>query len=164
MTFIVAFLADHGARPGEISSFWVVLGAAAIAGGFAWPPLIARLRGGRALATVLAVVATGALLPLVSGSAVAALASAALFGASFLAVVTASTAVARRSLVQHHWTPAIGTLMVAFAIGQCFGPVLAGVVSDGPAGLRLGLGLSAGLLALAALIALTQPHVRPAET
>jgi hypothetical protein len=38
MTFIVAFLAGHGARPGEISSFWVVLGAAAIAGGFAWPP------------------------------------------------------------------------------------------------------------------------------
>jgi predicted MFS family arabinose efflux permease len=163
MTFIVAFLAGHGARPGEIRSFWVVLGAAAIAGGFAWPPLIARLRGGRAVATVLAVVATGALLPLASGSAVAALTSAALFGASFLAVVTATTAVARRSLVQRHWTSAIGTLMVAFAIGQCFGPVLAGLLSDGPAGLRLGLSLSAALLAASAVIALTQPHVEPAE-
>jgi predicted MFS family arabinose efflux permease len=163
MTFIVAFLAGHGARPGEISSFWVVLGVAAIAGGFAWPPLIARLRGGRGLAAVLAVVATGALLPLVSGSAAAAMISAALFGASFLAVVTATTAVARRSLVQHHWTPAIGALMVAFAVGQCFGPVLAGVLSDGPAGLRLGLSLSAGLLVAGAIVALTQPHVEPAE-
>ena len=163
MTFIVAFLAGHGARPGEISSFWVVLGAAAIAGGFAWPPLIARLRGGRAVAAVLAVVATGALLPLVSGSAAAALVSAALFGASFLAVVTATTAVARRSLVQHHWTPAIGALMVAFATGQCFGPVLAGVLSGGQAGLRLGLSLSAGLLVAGAIVALTQPHVELAE-
>jgi predicted MFS family arabinose efflux permease len=163
MTFIVAFLAGHGARPGEISSFWVVLGVAAVAGGFAWPPLIARLRGGRGLAVVLAVVATGALLPLVSGSAAAALTSAALFGASFLAVVTATTAVARRSLVQHHWAPAIGALMVAFATGQCFGPVLAGVLSDGPAGLRLGLSLSAGLLVAGAIVALTQPHVELAE-
>lgn len=158
MTFIVAFLTRHGARPGEISSFWVVLGAAAIAGGFAWPPLIARLRGGRALATVLAVVTIGALLPLVSGSAVVALASAVLFGASFLAVVIATTAVARRSVAQHYWTPAIGTLTVAFAIGQCFGPVLAGALSDGPAGLRLGLTLSAGVLAAGAIVALAQPH------
>jgi predicted MFS family arabinose efflux permease len=162
MTFIVAFLAGHGARPGEISSFWVVLGAAAIAGGFAWPPLIARLRGGRGLAVVLAVVATGAVLPLVSGSAVAAIISAVLFGGSFLAVVAAATAVARRSLVQHHWAPAIGTLTVAFAVGQCFGPVLAGVLSDGPAGLRLGLSLSAGLLVAGAVVALAQPHPEPA--
>jgi predicted MFS family arabinose efflux permease len=158
MTFIIAFLAGHGARPGEISAFWVVLGAAAIAGGFAWPPLIARLRGGRGLAIVLGVVATGAALPLVSGSAAAALVSAALFGASFLAVVIATTAVARRSLAQHHWTPAIGTLTVAFAAGQCFGPVLAGALSDGAAGLRLGLWLSAGVLAAGAVIALAQPH------
>jgi predicted MFS family arabinose efflux permease len=162
MTFIIAFLAGHGARPAEISAFWVVLGAAAIAGGFAWPPLIARLRGGRGLAIVLAVVATGAVLPLVSGSAVAAMSSAVLFGASFLAVVTATTAVARRSLARHHWTPAIGTLTVAFALGQSLGPVLAGALSDGPAGLRLGLTLSAGVLAAGAVVALAQPHARPA--
>jgi predicted MFS family arabinose efflux permease len=161
MTFIIAFLTGHGARPGEISAFWVVLGAAAIAGGFAWPPLLARLRGGRGLAIVLGVVAIGAVLPLVSGSAVAALASAVLFGASFLAVVIATTAVARRSVAQHHWTPAIGTLTVAFAAGQCFGPVLAGALSDGPAGLRLGLALSAGVLAAGAVIALAQRHAGP---
>jgi MFS family permease len=84
--------------------------------------------------------------------------SAVLFGGSFLAVVAAATAVARRSVAQHHWAPAIGTLTVAFAIGQCFGPVLAGVLSDGPAGLRLGLSLSAGLLVAGAVVALAQPH------
>ena len=162
MTFIIAFLTEHGARSGEISSFWVVLGAAAIAGGFAWPPLIARLRGGHGLAIVLGVVAAGALLPLLSGSAVAAMISAALFGASFLAVVTAATAVARRSLEQHHWTPAIGTFTAVFAIGQSVGPVLAGTLSDGPAGLRLGLTVSVGALAAGAIVALAQRHFEPA--
>ena len=159
MTFIVAFLTGHGASGTEISVFWVVLGLAAVGGGFAWPPVIARLPGGRAMAVVLLVVAAGAALPLVSGSAAAALISAVLFGASFLAVVTAATAVARRSLRQHHWTPAIGTLTVAFAVGQCIGPVLAGALSDSASGLRLGLSVSAGTLALGALVALTQRHL-----
>jgi hypothetical protein len=36
--------------------------------------------------------------------------------------------------------------------------VLAGALSDGAAGLRLGLWLSAGVLAAGAVIALAQPH------
>jgi predicted MFS family arabinose efflux permease len=164
MTFIVAFLTGHGASAAEISVFWVVLGLAAVGGGFAWPPVIARLRGGRSLAVILLVVTAGAVLPLASGSPAAALTSAVLFGASFLAVVTAATTVARRSLRQHHWTPAIGTFTVAFAAGQCVGPVLAGALSDSATGLRLGLTVSAGTLALGALVALAQRHLPPAAS
>ena len=97
MTFIVAFLKGHGTGPSGITAFWVVLGAASIAGAFAWARPIARLRGGSGPAMVLAVLGTGALLPLVSGSPEAAIGSALLFGGSFLSVVTAVTAVARRS-------------------------------------------------------------------
>ena len=158
MTFIVAFLKDHGAGPGEITAFWVVLGAASIAGAFLWVRPVVNLRGGRAPGLVLAVVSVGAFLPLVSRSPEAAAASAVLFGGSFLAVVTAVTVVVRRSLQPHHWTPAIATLTVAFALGQCAGPVLAGVLSDGPAGLRAGLGLSAAILVAGAFVALTQRH------
>ncbi|HUY53539.1 MAG TPA: YbfB/YjiJ family MFS transporter [Candidatus Nanopelagicaceae bacterium] len=158
MTFIVAFLKGHGAGPGEITTFWVVLGAASITGAFIWVRPLVHLRGGRAPGMVLAVVSVGALLPLVSTSPGAVMGSAVLFGGSFLAVVTAVTMVARRSLQPHHWTPAIASLTVAFALGQCAGPVLAGVLSDGPAGLRAGLGLSAGVLVAGALIALTQRH------
>lgn len=109
-------------------------------------------------------VAAGAALPLASASQAAALASAVLFGASFLAVVTAATALARRTLHRHHWTPAIGTLTVAFAVGQCIGPVLAGALSDSATGLRLGLTVSAGTLAFGALVALTQRHLTLANT
>ena len=156
MTFIVAFLKGRGAGAGEISAFWVVLGAATIAGAFSWARPLARLRGGRGPATVLAVLSAGALLPLVSRSPEAAMGSALLFGGSFLSVLTAVTVVARRSLQPHHWTPAIAGLTVAFALGQCLGPVLAGVLSDGPAGLSIGLTLSVGVLVAGALIALTQ--------
>ncbi|EQD26751.1 major facilitator superfamily MFS_1, partial [mine drainage metagenome] len=68
MTFIVAFLKGHGTGPGGITAFWVVLGAASITGAFAWARPIARLRAGRGLAMVLAVLGAGALLPLVSRS------------------------------------------------------------------------------------------------
>ena len=84
--------------------------------------------------------------------------SALLFGGSFLSVVTAVTAVARRSLQPHHWTPAIAGLTVAFAVGQCLGPVLAGVLSDRPAGLTVGLTLSVGVLLAGAVVALAQRH------
>ncbi len=158
VTFVIAFLKGEGAGTIETTGFWVVLGLAATTGGFAWAPVLARMRGGQGAATVLAVVTAGALLPLLSSSVAVAVLSAILFGASFLAVVTAVTMVARRSLDQHHWTPAIAALTVAFALGQCAGPVLAGVLSDGPAGLRVGLGLSAGLLGPASVVALTQRH------
>ena len=84
--------------------------------------------------------------------------SALLFGGSFLSVVTAVTAVARQSLQPHHWTPAIAGLTVAFAAGQCLGPVLAGVLSDRPAGLIVGLALSVGVLLVGAIVALAQGH------
>jgi hypothetical protein len=36
MTFVVALLKRGGMRTAEISAFWIVLGVAAIAGGFSW--------------------------------------------------------------------------------------------------------------------------------
>jgi predicted MFS family arabinose efflux permease len=158
MTFIVAYLKERGSGTGLISAFWVVLGAAAIAGAFAWVPVIVRLRAARAPSVVMAVVCAAALLPLLSRSPVAALGSALLFGGSFLALVAAVMSVARRSLPAHHWTSAIATLTAAFAAGQCLGPILTGVLSDGPAGLTLGLALSAGILAAGSVVALAQRH------
>lgn len=164
ITFIVAFLKHGGAGAGEVSVFWVLLGAAAIGGGYGWGPALGRLRGGRGPAVVLAVVTVGALLPLLSGSAAAAYGSALLFGATFLAVVTAVTATARRALPAHQWTPAIATLTIAFALGQCLGPVLAGALADSATGVRAGLTVSVGILIVGTLLALAQPHREPAPT
>lgn len=161
VTFIIAFLKGEGAGTAELSGFWLALGLAAIASTFAWGPVLGRLRGGRGIALATAVVTLGAAIPLLSDSAIGAFASAVLFGGSFLTVPTAVTAFARRAHDPHHWTIAIAALTVAFALGQCLGPVLAGILSDGPSGVRAGLTLSVLILAAGALLAAAQRHHEP---
>jgi predicted MFS family arabinose efflux permease len=153
-TFIIAQLrTSSGFSSWEISLFWACLGCAAIAGVFAWGPILARLRGGRGAAAVILVVTLGALLPLLSNSRAIAYLSALLFGGSFLSVITAVTTFARRAAPPEAWTKAIAALTVAFGAGQCIGPSLSGYLSDGPQGVRLGLEVSVAILiASAALI------------
>ncbi len=99
---------------------------------------------------------------MLGGGALTAYASALVFGGAFLAVVTAFTAVARAALPPAQWGPAIAALTAAFALGQCAGPLLTGVLSDA-GGVRAGLGLSAAVLGLGALVSLAQrgPDHRP---
>jgi predicted MFS family arabinose efflux permease len=161
-TFIIAQLRTSSAfSPKEISLFWACLGCAAIAGVFVWGPILARLRGGRGAAAVISVVALGALLPLLSNSRPVAYLSACLFGGSFLSVITAVTSFARRAAPPEAWTQAIAALTVAFGFGQCVGPILSGYLSDGPAGVRLGLEVSVAILiASAAVIAFQRELTR----
>jgi predicted MFS family arabinose efflux permease len=156
MTFIVAFLRNDGFTEPQITVFWAILGAAAVVAAFAWGPILARLPAGRGIFAVLLVLLLGAVLPLAISGAAAAFLSAALFGGSFLAVVTAITHAARQVTPPGSWTRIIGALTVAFALGQCLGPILAGVLSDGANGLRAGMLLSVVLLASAAVVALRQ--------
>ena len=161
MTFVIAFLRVRGAGALEVSLFWAVLGVVAFASTPAWGPIIERLRGGRALAVVLVVVAAGATLPLISDAPVPMFASAALFGGSFLAVVTAVMALARKSFPAYAWSAGIAALTTTFAVGQCLGPIVSGILSDRSGGLEAGLTLSAGMLIVAVLAALTQREVSP---
>ncbi len=73
-------------------------------------------------------------------------------------------AVARRSLEPAQWAPAFTGLTVGVAAGQCLGPVLAGLLADRPAGLEAGLYLSAGILAIGSVVALTQRHIDASVT
>ncbi len=157
-TFIIAFITAEGARPAQISAFWIILGLSSVFATFLWTRVLGRSGRARGPALVLLFVAVGAAMPLLSSSVWAVLLSAIIFGGSFLSVVTAVTVVARATLEPRHWTPAIGALTVSFAVGQCLGPVVTGLISDGPEGLSAGLAVSAAILALAALCALGQRH------
>ncbi|MGH3438276.1 MAG: YbfB/YjiJ family MFS transporter, partial [Sciscionella sp.] len=159
LTFIVALLRSARAGTVEITVFWSVVGITATGCGLVWSGVLARLSGGRGVALVLAVLSVAAFLPTLSTATASVFASAVLFGVSFLAVVTAVIGLARRSLPSHQWSAGIGGLTAAFAVGQCVGPVLSGVLSDTAGGVRLGVGVGAALLGVAALIALTQREV-----
>jgi predicted MFS family arabinose efflux permease len=152
MTFAVALLAQRGGDTLQTSLFWAVLGASATASAFLWGRLIGRLRSGQALATVMAVLSVGAIVPL-------------LFGGSFLAVPTTVTAIARRSLPAHAWGASIAALTVVFAAGQVIGPVVSGALSDAAGGLVTGLAFSAGILVVGVLVSSLQRSVSvPGDT
>jgi predicted MFS family arabinose efflux permease len=162
-TFIIAQLRDNSKfTPQEIAFFWTLLGCAAIAGVFVWGPVLARLKGGRAAAAVIAAVTLGAAIPLMSSSRPVAYLSALLFGGSFLSTITAVTSFARRAAPPEAWTKAIAALTVAFGVGQCVGPILSGYLSDGPEGVRAGLKLSVAILLSSALVIAFQRE-RPAS-
>ena len=151
-TFIVAYLHNRlGFGASDVTLFWACAGVAATAAGLAWGPLLSRLSGGRGVALANAVVMLGATSGLVATRP--AVFASACFGGSFLIVPTSVTAFVRKAAPPRMWTAAIAALTVVFAIGQCIGPWLSGVVSDTSYGVAGGLLLSGGVLAAAALIA-----------
>ncbi len=156
MTFIVVYLKNLGSSEATITLFWSVLGVGAILGTFFWSRLVGRSHPGRTLALINATVALGAVIPLLYQNLATALISALLFGGSFLSVVSGVAEVGRRKLDSAHWTQAMGALTVLFAIGQIIGPILGGFISSGKGGLSVGLGVSAAILFLGALIALVE--------
>ncbi|PYE25436.1 putative MFS family arabinose efflux permease [Paraburkholderia silvatlantica] len=161
-TFIIAYLRSaEGFSNAGVTWFWSIFGLSSVAAAFAWGSVLARLKGGWGTAATLAVVTIGTALPLLWNSQASAYLSALLFGGAFLAVLAAVTSFARRAVKPHALTAAIATLTVSFGVGQCIGPILSGVLSDGPTGLRAGLWLSVGILALATMVAALQPEPGP---
>lgn len=160
MTFSVAYLRGNGSTPGQLVWFWFALGAVGIVIGLTLAAPLSRISGGGGTAVTVAMTALASGLLLVSGSRVAGLASAALFG-SFLSVSATVTAATRRSLPPTQWPPAIAGLTAAFGVGQCIGPIISGAVADSRYGLRAGLLTGTLLLAAGAACALFQPSASP---
>lgn len=159
MTFVIAWMRDHGASTFEVVAFWSVFGMASLAGPWVWRiPLTAWIPG-RMLAAAMGVLALGAVLPLWSAAFASMLVSAVLFGASMWNIPGSVTNLAKRALPKPAWGAAVATFTVVFAAGQIVGPVATGALADVFGSLRVGLGLSVGVLALGALIALTQRDI-----
>jgi predicted MFS family arabinose efflux permease/nucleotide-binding universal stress UspA family protein len=157
MTFVVALLHARGVSSVGEAAFFIVLGASSVIATLAiWGRTLSRLHGGHAPALISVVVLVGVLPVLISHSVTAALVSAVVFGAGFMAGPTAATVLARRMLPAHGWTTGIAFLTVAFSVGQGIGPPVAGLLSDSAGGITRGLWLSVVLLAMAAAVALAQ--------
>jgi len=156
MTFVIAWMRDHGASTGEVIAMWTTFGVASLLGPWLWRIPLTRWIPGRMLAAALAVLGLGALLPLVSAAIVSMLISATLFGASMWNIPGSITHLVKRALPKPAWGAAVATFTIYFAIGQILGPVATGWLADTFGGLLTGLALSVGVLMLGALIALAQ--------
>jgi MFS family permease len=160
MTFVIAWMRENGSSAGLLVAVWTVLGAATLAAPALWAGPCERWAGGRPLAAVMAVLATGAMLPMVSVAPAAMLASAALFGVAMFSAPSAVSSLIQHLLPKPAWGSAMATFTIAFAASQIVGPVATGWVADRFGSLRPGLTASAAVLALGALLALMQRDPR----
>jgi len=156
MTFNITLLREQGMARDGVALFYMVLGAGVVASSWLWARLLQRHRGGLPMAVLNALLAVATALPVLSGSALAAYVSAALFGSVFLSVVASTTALVRHNAEPAAWPAGIAAFTIVFALGQIVGPTLVGWVSDGPGGLNAGFACSAATLALGALLAWRQ--------
>lgn len=130
ITFLSAYLADRNAPVMQVTLVWTALGVAVVAVPALWSRPIAHWPGSTALATLLAVLAGGAALALVSPALPVVLASAVVYGATFMGVPAAVTALIRRDTPPADWTATLAAFTTLFAAGQTAGPWIAGVLAD----------------------------------
>jgi len=160
MTFVIAWMRDNGSGTAQVIAVWFVLGLATLVAPAVWTRPCARWPGGRPLAAVMTVLATGAMLPAVSAAPLPMVASAALFGIAGFSAPSAIGAFVRKALPKQAWGSAMAGFTTAFAASQIAGPILTGMVADQFGSLRPGLIASALVLLLGAVIALGQKERR----
>jgi predicted MFS family arabinose efflux permease len=159
MTFVIAWIRNRGSSTLEVSLVWSLLGLAVIVSPLLWRRPLQRWRGGTPLAAAIAVLALGALLPLLSANFAVVAASAALFGSALLIPPATATAFAKKSLPPAAWGSALATYTLCFAGGQCIGPLLTGMIADATGTLFGGLATSVAVLTAGALVSACQKDV-----
>jgi MFS family permease len=118
-TFLVAAI-DQTASTTLGGSAWIIVGVAAVPSAALWAGLSRIWSRPTLLAVALGAQAVGIALPALIGGTTAALASAVLFGATFLGVATVALATGA-----HLRTPrAVAILTTGYSVGQIAGPIL----------------------------------------
>ncbi len=153
MTFIVTLLREQHLAAWLVTAFFAMLGAAVAVSPWIWAGVLQRFRGGESLCLLSALLVVATLLPVLSAAPIAVFASGLLFGGVLLSLVASTTALVRHNLAPAAWPAGITLFTIVFAAGQIVGPSLVGFIADRSGGLRAGLACSAGMLALASLIA-----------
>ena len=161
MTFLVAWMRNHGASTGEIAFTWSLLGGATLMSAWAWRGALTHWPLRWPLVASNAALGTGALIPLVSNHPFATALSALVFGLALFTPPAAALVIVKRLRPPESWNDAVATFTTLFAVGQLFGPVLTGYIADRTGSLRPGLAGSAAILILAAAVALAQDDRAP---
>ncbi|MEP6965358.1 MAG: YbfB/YjiJ family MFS transporter [Polaromonas sp.] len=156
MTFMIALLKELGFGTTLSVVFFALIGGASVLASPLWGRLLTHLDTGRGFALVSVLVAAGTIPALVWPAAWAVIASALIFGASFMAGPAAVSVVAQRVLPPSSLTWGLALLTASFSLGQSIGPLAGGWISDATGSLRAGLWLGPALLVLGAAASLRQ--------
>ncbi|TMR92354.1 YbfB/YjiJ family MFS transporter [Nonomuraea basaltis] len=155
ITFLSAYLAGRQAPVSQVVLTWTALGLAVVAAPALWSRPTADWPGTQALTTLLAVLGGGAALALTGPAPPLIIASAMVYGATFMGVPAAVTALIRATTPPADWTATLAAFTTLFAAGQTIGPWLAGLLADRTSA-DAALAWTAVLCAVAALIAASE--------
>ena len=160
MTFMIAYVRDAGGSAAAQSAFWCLIGIGAFASPWVWRRLMARGDSGVTMGVIMAVLTVGASLAMIGATPLWLAASALVFGNSFFAVVTATTAFSRLNYPPDAWPKVIGIMTITFGLGQTIGPFLTGAITDATGSLSYALNFSVAVLAIGAVLAFFQKSLR----
>ncbi|MEZ0072282.1 YbfB/YjiJ family MFS transporter [Planotetraspora sp. GP83] len=163
ITFLSAYLDDRHAPPAQVVLTWTALGLAVVAAPALWNRPTAEWPGTRTLSTLLAVLGGGAALALAAPAPPVILASALVYGATFMGVPAAVTALIKGNTPPADWTATLAAFTTLFAAGQTVGPWIAGIVAD-ETSTEATLVWTAALCAVAAVVAATAGRTRPSAS
>ncbi|SCG41569.1 YbfB/YjiJ family MFS transporter [Micromonospora humi] len=164
ITFLSAHLADQHAPVAQVVLIWTALGLAVVAAPVLWSRPITDWPGTRALAALLGALSVGAALALAAPWPPVILASAIIYGATFMGVPAAVTALIKGGTPPADWTRTLSVFTMLFAAGQTVGPWVAGVLADGTSAAAT-LAWTAILCGTAAVVAATaRPRRRARAT
>ncbi len=130
---------------------WAVFGLGAAPSCFLWHAVHERLGTRRAMQWNLGVQALGVILPALSHSAVAYLASAVLVGGTFMGTVTIAAPAARR-LAHKVSFNLFAVMTAAYGVGQIVGPLVSSALMHGGSDFSEPLGVAATALVIAATL------------
>ena len=155
-TFLVAILRSLPETAPLASLAWVLAGLAAIPSPLVWTRLAHRWGAWGSLSVAYVVQAIGIFAAL-TGSAVAALVSAATYGFTFIGITGVSIALAAR-LQPGATARATALITIGYGIGQVIGPWAAGLVATGASGFALPL-IGAGTVVAGSALLSAVGHV-----
>lgn len=150
-TFIVAILERLPLLQGRGGWVWVIVGVAALPSTFIWDRIARRFGATRALLLAYVLQGAGMLLPAVSSSTPVNLLSAALFGATFVGIVSLTLALVGRH-VPSNPSRAMARITLGYGVAQIIGPIIAGYMARATGSYQGALLATAVLMGCGALL------------
>jgi MFS family permease len=155
-TFLVAAI-NQSAPQWVGDSAWILAGLAAFPGPALWASLGRRWTGATLLLAALIIQAIGITLPALAGGLISGLASAALFGATFLGVAAMALALGG----EFRYPRAVALLTAGYSCGQVLGPLIVTPLLN--EGYRVALLVGAAVVLAAAIAAFVLRVSLPAQ-
>ncbi|MCB1772149.1 MAG: YbfB/YjiJ family MFS transporter [Gammaproteobacteria bacterium] len=161
-TFIVAIVDQLPGMLGRGAWTFMVIGLAAAPACIVWDLVARRVGDLNALIAAFALQIVGILLPVVTPNLAMTFLSAALFGGTFIGIVSLVLTMAGRF---YPTRPAkmMGKMTIAYGVAQILAPAITGLLAEGSGTYADGLYLAAALMALGTLLMLVLRHRHAAE-